>query len=229
MAETLVHTDGLVREAVDYSILKAEVTKRGPPGLRESYYGRVQRHALTFHEALADIGLRPFSRASVDKYKAWKVKKHTPWSSWLVQKMDDHSEATAITICGIIGLSLLMSVLAFWLKSFISAEYYNLIITYGGVVAGHGALLILACGCVLSQVAGRKYKVPVWKSNTVKLDELPRHVQETVISLRERCPSLDLYIDELMMEDKVYDPFLFAQVDGQAYYLEVWDEPVFSS
>jgi hypothetical protein len=58
--------------------------------------------------------------------------------------------------------------------------------------------------------------------------EVPEFALSRAIEIKERLPKVRFYVDELTVE-KRYDPFLIAACGRERFYIDVWDEPEFSS
>jgi hypothetical protein len=65
----------------------------------------------------------------------------------------------------------------------------------------------------------------------VKIEEyvspIPEFVLRKAIAIKETCPQVMLFVDELTTMKP--DPFLVAALDGEIFWVEVWDEPKFEA
>lgn len=58
--------------------------------------------------------------------------------------------------------------------------------------------------------------------------EIPHFVLNTAISIKEKMPGADLFVEGLISHERqLGDPFLCLQCAGNKYYLEVWEESKF--
>lgn len=198
---------------------------------------------LPLARTLKNIGIKPFTPDSVQKYKAKMVRRR-----FQIIDRDLWEEDTGwIVIPGIVLNSLIFALLG------------NLILTK--LFAVHGiqgyimAILPLCsifCGLVRwengwhgeeddlldeffiyssigSTLLPLKIFGPtglVW--NTILLSkynkDIPRPVLENIAEIHARCPQAYFMIDELGCKP---DPFLVVKLDDESYHIEVWNEPRF--
>jgi hypothetical protein len=70
-------------------------------------------------------------------------------------------------------------------------------------------------GCKWEQVDLSKYGEPI-----------PAHVLHKAIEIKKACPEVTFVVEHLSENP---DPFLIADLNGERYYIEVWDEPKFEA
>ena len=57
---------------------------------------------------------------------------------------------------------------------------------------------------------------------------VPSYVLHTALRVHDKMPDAKFMVDELVVETRTPDPFLFVQIGTKTrYYLDVWDEPSF--
>lgn len=84
---------------------------------------------------------------------------------------------------------------------------------------------------LLDHVAVDKYKASKmqlgrWLSHEISDVELPvpEHVLSKAVQIKKEMPAVKFYVESLQLDP---DPFLYAEYNGERYYIEVWDEPEF--
>lgn len=154
---------------------------------------------------LITCGIRPFSRASVERYKRKKVAKHTPIRTKVFRGI--YFGAILTEVLGI-GLTL--------------------------VHIGAGVALILLGFTMVLLVSKTELRKPSWKLISLcsfPLDQIPPHVRRTITTVQEQLPDTRFRVCELRLDTMILDPFLVVEdldVDPESsdrfLYLEVWDE-----
>ena len=92
-------------------------------------------------------------------------------------------------------------------------------------------LFVLLCCCgiayhtVLVYLCGPPSKRWQLASFWEHQGKMPGYALETAGEIRMRCPDAYLYVEELVQNNRVIDPFLVVKLGTERYYVEVWDEP----
>jgi hypothetical protein len=58
---------------------------------------------------------------------------------------------------------------------------------------------------------------------------VPEFALFKALSIKKLVPNVKFYVEELKLEEHIYDPFLVACTDSEFFYIEVWDEPKFEA
>lgn len=68
-----------------------------------------------------------------------------------------------------------------------------------------------------------------WKSTAISSYKkaVPTYALHTALQVQEKMPEAQFYVDELIVESRAPDPFLYVAVGKKRFYLDVWDEPTF--
>ncbi len=157
-------------------------------------------------EILNELDIKPFTNESVAKYKAQQISNKEP--KWL-------QRLVALELIAFIAL---------------------------GIYIGwpHGLWMILAAfiGFMITMAitdAIWEWSGWGWISLAVKdeTSRIPEFALQTAMDVRDRLaaesiPAL-IGVETLIRQQVRADPFLFVEVDGQRWYLEVWNEPSFKA
>jgi hypothetical protein len=154
-------------------------------------------------EALADLGINPYSQASVEKYQARMLRKKRPLHSGF-------GAAGVLVGIGVLYLWALLRpdpVFVIW-----PTVAFTVISVY-----------------LLFRAMWRYYD---WQWVRVPLDSTYRgpaadFAIDTAVRVKELIPEARFFIEELRDGSLVDDPFLVMTLGNQTYYLEVWDESAF--
>lgn len=185
-------------------------------------------------EALAALGVRPFTAGSVARYKAVQVHRHRPplWHR-VLDTMDLAVELELVVnwllvgflACTIGGLIALLGVGARIVGTAVTADL-------AGATAAFGA----CGGMVMICVRGWFRKVQIKLPATWDLVELadwrlgmPLEVSLLIARIEGRIPGAHLLVDGLTQERTLLDPFLVLEHYGEYHYLAVWGEPNFDA
>jgi hypothetical protein len=160
---------------------------------------------------LETAGVVPLRADRVRKYKAERYARPVLWSALLA----------------LAGMALLAGT-AFSL----SAGHPNWFLTVGGIVVGGigGAGLMVIGFCRAINCADYDWQ-------RIRLtdyhDPVPTFALNTALAIDAATPgdsSVTFYVEALKLRQHVDpDPFLVAVVDGQDFYVDVWDEPSFAA
>jgi hypothetical protein len=164
-------------------------------------------------DALAKIGVQPFTARTVERYK---LKKRVSQRDGI---------GTAIFFCITFGIGFGVMAIGFtigWACAAAEFKIENIASLYAvsaGLFLTSTGLMIFAMShgpqAEWVKIAISEYKKPV-----------PEFALQTAVNLNAICPRVSLSVEEMQKtEDK--DPFLVASLDGASYYLEVWNEPGF--
>lgn len=172
------------------------------------------------HDAFETVGIEPYSKESVGRYKEKKLRKANRFLGLLKWANSEAGGSVWVgsMILGIVSLTL-NGVFGPGFHSH-SPWLYAWYIPLASLVVFLGVPGIAICG-----EGKREFK---WK--TTKIDSyrepIPEFAQSRAIELKQHCPEVEFYVEELKA-DKVIDPFLVAYFGHDQYYIDVWDEPAF--
>jgi hypothetical protein len=213
--------DSLRSELVELSEKARAVL--GYVGLSNALSAQKQNEAGTQFAAdvFARLGIEPFTNESVERYKAKML--HKLNKPYRLDELCDHGGFAASYI--ISGVALLI---------------FSLACLFIGIDAGwHKVPLVVKTLAVASTIipawaisVGVRAKRIQWEWRSVPLHQTNSHIPAFAISraieLRQELgANVNLGIEELRSWERTKDPFLFADIAGKRYYLDVWDEPGF--
>lgn len=160
------------------------------------------------------INVRPFDIASVEAYKAQQIKENTPLIPMspervaLLGEVLHRGSALAIAAAGTsvflaLGFSswfwAVMPLAAIW----VAADTFS----WNTSLRGHPSW---------ERVAREDYE-----------DFIPAPALGVLERVRAMFPRASFYVDKLVQNESIIDPFLIAEIDGVDYYVAVWDEDDF--
>lgn len=159
-------------------------------------------------EVLNQLDIQPFSRDSVERYKA-----EEPDAADLTDVPEffkRHRKLARIFLWLIPlwgGLSMI-GIAGGWLISWQLA-----------VASLASILLLLAKGCEFDDRLAALF--PTWERVLLPdyQEEVPLHVLEKAVAIKKQLPGADFYI-----EQRAKDPFLIVKCGEEEYYVEVWQE-----
>ena len=168
---------------------------------RPSSIGVCSRAAAIFQEA----GVRPFDRATVDRYKE-KVLYQKNW--WFLK--------------WVMAVGLILVAIPATL-----AIVYNSPLCLLGLIGSAILTAIFAGICAAHTIQ------QTWTSDYLRnyAQAVPEYALQTALDVRRAAgagESVSIWV-EFLKESPRSDPFLVVRIDGNSYYLEVWDEPDFFS
>lgn len=227
----------LERKPVQYDgevIFDKAITLGGEELLRRAesvFKSRASRWARYTHcekrdleHTLVSLQIEPYTHESVEKYKL-RMKR-----SVMLRNLPSRVLADVPEVCGPCGVIALVV----WAVIASVCVTFNLVAIawwFGviGIVATCSIGIAIGIG-TLSDYGWIKVRELHWRSNDITwiLNEIPEFVLQTAVDVQTRCPGAYLYVEEAIVANRVVDPFLVAQVNGEKYYLEVWNEPGFT-
>ncbi len=160
------------------------------------------------------INVRPFDIASVEAYKAQQIKENTPFIPMtpervaLLGEVLNRGVALSIAAAGVCGFLALSVSSWFWLALPLAALHVIAdMYIWNKSLRGH----------------------PSWQrvSHDDYEDFIPVQVLGALERVRAMFPRASFYIDKLVQNETIIDPFLVANIDGVDYYIAVWDEDDF--
>ncbi len=196
--------------------------------------------------ALRDLGIKPFTPESIERYQKAMVK--NPLQLFKKDILNDAfgfivvaSLCIHIILCGALGLWLAPFLGLAWqyglfgcLVPVVSLIVLGITVNHTKenvndsqfvviLVAGTG-MLAVGLGFTVCAIFGPSRlewrKVPL---ETFSAD-IPRPVLQTVAQIHEACPEAAFYVDELKRKP---DPFIVVKLGKESYHVEVWKEPRF--
>lgn len=195
---------------------------------------KARKERLRLRNALAELGIRPFTAQSVAKYEAAMLKKHgaTFWA-----RHPGLFEATAGTSCVlsffslIAGLVMLVAACVTWFQG--TFDSLLLCKWFMGIYAVGVPSFIYFLTALHTKEKSKKEAE--WK--TVEIgdckQQVPAFALETAIKVKKAIPEASIMIKYLLQEKFELDPFLVVSVRSgydkvpEEYHIEVWDEPSF--
>ncbi len=155
---------------------------------------------------LNELGIKPFTSASVEKYKAdmlWKA--HQPRRLWL------YGVATVLFAC-ICGLS--------------ASLCFNM------PLLGIPFLIVgIISGIAVYTVSFDPPTSLAWEWSTLDIGavaNVPEFALQTALDVKRKVEGHHIYMRVNVLrnrEQQARDPFLIVRFNGQDYYVEVWNEP----
>jgi hypothetical protein len=183
---------------------------------------------VMFLQQLLNLGIEPFVLADVERYKRSK-KKVGMWSgtkdylTWM--------GGVLILGAGTVGCFLMTA----HAKAGTPVETAWMALTFlFGVLAVLGGILSVNG---LDKIGIGTRTITNWYvSSLAGYDGMvPEHVLMTALKVKEACPNVSFQVEYLTRTDefkqrkprRLPDPFLTAMLDGEVYYIAVWDERQF--
>ena len=158
-------------------------------------------------DTIRELQIQPYANRSVEKYKNKVIRKYTfkniPYYCLNGVQAAFFATLAAAIISGIANI---------WLSLGYTWAWFGL------------AAVVCLATVLISENFVLKWKavwdfIPISEYDNV----IPEFALQTAVDLKEKCPSVNLFIEELDI-----DPFLVAKLSsGQRIYLEVWNEPKF--
>lgn len=183
---------------------------------------RVLANAQPLFAAMAELGIKPFSLASVEAYK----RKMVFWTN-----LKNLIATLSILFCRIaLAISIVGGVLSFVIGGIwtIFAPIPEWCLWWFGAsligFVGAGLVELYRDGEDLFWRYAQWNKTPIYKYP----EFIPEFAVQTAVDLKEKCPEAYFYIEELRIEGyPILDPFLVVKHGDLEYHLEVWNEPCF--
>lgn len=197
------------------------VTRLGYRGL-QSQLPTLHKEAA-FGKALADLDIRPFNTESVKRYKAKMERRAMPLATRIAKSLCDILYVPFVLSLATCATSLVGCFIAWcftplgWLWAI-------------PATSGATTIVTLLTATVAFACLEKDRLTAVW--TPIRIDEykglIPEFALQTALDITERCPDAKFFVEELRLEERPRDPFLVAfDGAGNAYYLEVWNEPGF--
>lgn len=160
---------------------------------------------------LRELDIQPFSRESVERYKA-----EAPDDADLTDVpgfFKRHRKLARIFLC-LIPLWTILSAIGIAAGWFISWKL--------GLASLVGIIVILAKGCEFDDRLAALF--PKWERAPLAQyqEEVPLYVLQKALGIKKRVPDAEFYI-----EQRAKDPFLIVKCGGEEHYIELWREPMF--
>jgi hypothetical protein len=177
--------------------------------------------------ALIGLGITPFSQASVEEYKASKERTgiYSGTKEWI-----------AILCASIVSapLALFMWTRQFFLLGHMDAFQTVLYVAACVAVSITAVVFTLVTIFNADNLLGHGHRtVSSWETQWLNYfpGDIPDHVLSKALEIKESVPAAGLKIEYLStrMEHNPApapdpDPFLVVSLDGESYYVDVWDE-----
>jgi len=162
-------------------------------------------------EVLNKMQVFPYDKASVKKYK-----KRTEFLFRFSGK------ALIGTIYDAIGLFCFASLILTAISCcWFSAGFW---VATSAICTVVSFIVVIATGDKVKDYKAKWKKIPIKDYDKL----IPEFALQTAVDLKERIPSVSIYIEELIVNEVPRDPFLVAtDASGNEFYLEVWNEPKF--
>ncbi len=200
--------------------------ERLPVRLEKSQKLPATQECVSLREALAELGIEPFSKKSVERYKRNMARRVTPFSGKILMLLalaNNIILATSIVLVGLIaiatlGFCFLLTLPPIWMGwSFLGTLLSALANFYVFVFFLNDKQITV----------GRWHSVASWSYQ----QSIPAFVRQTILLVEQKYPGVRFFIEELRLANHMLDPFLIAldakAQDHEKYYLERWDEPEF--
>lgn len=179
----------------------------------------IQQNKETLAKVFDALGIEPFNRATVERYKAAQLKRLNKgiglWQ-WANSESAIGSAVILGLVIGVIGLVLnficnfrpVGANICWWLFPVASFSYFTFV-----VLAGLGQ-------------DRQRFR---WDMSNINYYEkpVPHFALSRAIELKKQLPNAEFYVEELKSETLTKDPFLVLKAGGFFCYLDVWDEPTF--
>ncbi len=170
-------------------------------------------------KALKELGILPYTPDSVDRYKKEMVRLHPEnfWNS--ISKL-------------IWDINIFSGIIAFASILYIPTLFIVGLITGTVFLFGSLSLMILALSCMTYWITDNITcrREGVWIREELKGFYSLRDIPDSVLKIREdlqkRVPGIVLYADRFK-QHTFKDPFLFAVLDSEKYYVAVWGNEEF--
>jgi ABC-type sugar transport system permease subunit len=204
----------------------------------KAYRQTIERHqksdAAEVLAAIRALDTAPFTRASVDRYKARKARAEWMKSKWSVF-YDCYwwfFGAVVVVMAASIAAGITM------------AHCYESAVCWFGIVPAMlailGAVTLAVMYVNISWMTDRRFRPrrATWEKHHVAgfTGAIPAYALQWALDIKQACPGATLFVDELMVRDEEWseprsrDPFFGVQDNqGNTYWLAVWDEPNFKA
>lgn len=185
--------------------LRVELGKRAEALLGYSVLRKDAKVPGALAKALHELGIEPFSKLSVDAYKDNKLnewKKLNP--NGLIQPSTGSFDSMEQSIR---------------LQMAQMQQMQQMQNSWGGL-GGFGRA---------AADFNRSIKVISWSSIALRgySKPVPEFAIQRAVTIKEYCPGVEFFVEELKEESRTLDPFLIARLDDEQFYIDVWDEPEF--
>ena len=173
--------------------------------------------ARSFARHLAELGMKPFTTASVNEYK--RRTRYNASSKFLLFLRALHLENVLYFT--------LVSAMMYSILGFAAYGLAEIAMTSVHVAPLHALyfFIVIALGTIATVVLER-LKIGEWEA--VPYDRygnpIPERIKQTISKLRSVSNGTRIYIEHLTMTK---DPLVFALCDNKRIYFEVWDETDF--
>jgi hypothetical protein len=195
---------------------------------------RMAKDQKVLGQVLNDLGVKPFTKESVDKYKE-RATKQFPLNSTIFLL----SGVLSLILWGV-GKNNPVGIIIF---PFVAVASTQILMT----------LVVLLCAfiCIFSpsfeeffegrlsplfyrysfffsgEVAGKK----IWQKSKIEnyKNEIPAGVIARAAQINDALPSTEFFVEDLVLEQRAYDPFLIVKYGSAEYYIFVWNEPKFKA
>ncbi len=171
---------------------------------------------LTLYEALANLGISPFTMETVEKYKCKKVQ-----------------NLRVRAFLRIFGRHFVWVFLAIFL-GFLVPAVLEILFNGQQIQAPFNWLLGLSviplCACLMARWLCREMPNGfLWIGwNIIPIEYYKKPIPEfalySAVELKKLCPKAQFFVEELYVDD----PFLVVNYGGNLYWIEVWNEPDFN-
>ena len=209
--EGLIDFTPLANEAA--KLLGYGVLKKGLVNAQKS-----KEQTAPLRQALFSLGIQPFTASSVAAYKEEKNRTCKPARERVGDAIGMTSVGGLMIIVpcfAVSGLVCTISHFPGWIFTSITWLVTSAIICGAGIIIG-------------VMIHGTEETKTGW--NPVPISNYPEPIPEfalqTAVDVKKACPEANFFIEELVVK-KIPDPFLVAELAGEKYYLEVWNEPGF--
>lgn len=166
------------------------------------------RNSRRFQRALADMGIRPFTKESVERYKAETARE--------ANNSRPRFPRVAATVSWIgLGISLVGFIL-----SLVGVLLVNTPIAF--FVGGIFSFIVMGVGYSSS--------ITKWEWGVVSLRDylppVPEFALQRATEIKQQFPGTEFFIHQLGARR---DPFLVVLNGSEEYFIAVWDEPRFDA
>ncbi|PQO46472.1 hypothetical protein [Blastopirellula marina] len=183
---------------------------------RLSQHQQAVRQLSSLKETLTSLDIRPFTQASVDKYKQR--------CEWIVTPMWGRVANVGFAIGFLAVLVAVPALIVSALVSWAGISFYLAAAALLGAVVGVSSLIL---GAV--RLRERKWVMHELGSYA---EAVPEFALQTALDIKRINPEVEFYVCSLEERRVVVDPFLVMRVKENGfhrdYYLEVWNESAFS-
>lgn len=170
-----------------------------------------QRYQLW--SVLSDLGIRPFTAESVERYKALMAEEARPKRPLRDRLLSLVQGLTIFAVLVSLGPMLLG-----WIIS------WKISVVFLGILIGSLVVSFSINGTTVKSE-------PEWK--TVPLDgysePVPEFALKMAVDINSRLPGATTSVCQLVQSERVLDPFLIVEHGPERHYIAVWNEPAFGA